>query len=164
MKRSIIFVTAICLLFTSIGCNPPAHDNFGLIFKYGVTAGNVLNTFEGTYTKDMVIDPPIRVSLSLTEEELDTIYQKMLEIDFFNYPDEFSVTPTEGLVGIVTPHTSYYFKVIYDSKVKELWWDDEITNPDTKADKLRELIELIKGIIHSKEEYKKLPEPKGGYV
>ena len=56
----------------------------------------ILDTFKGTYTKDMVMDPSITVPLSLSEEEMDRIYQKMVEIDFFNYPDKFSVSVPPG--------------------------------------------------------------------
>ena len=150
-----------------VGCSPSpsAQSDFNLIFKYGVGAKNELNTFEGTYTRDMISDPSITVPLSLTEEEQDRIYKKMVEIDFFDYPEEFSVSITAGeRVGIVTPHSSYYFEVEYDSKIKTLWWEDNIINEDEKADKLRELIQLIKDIIESKDEYQKLPEPKSGYM
>jgi len=88
----------------------------------------------------------------------------MLEIDFFNYPDNFSVSVPPGEPsGIVTPYASYYFKVEYNSQVKELRWGDEITNPDEKAERLRELIALIRSIVESKEEYRKLPEPTTAY-
>ena len=138
--------------------------DFNLIFKYGVTARNELNTFEGTYTKDMIMDPSITVELSLTEEELDRIYQKMLEIDFFDYPDAFSVPVAPSrLTKLRIPYISYYFKVEYNSSIKELRWEDEIQNENEEADKLRELIRLIKDIIESKEEYQKLPAPTSGY-
>jgi hypothetical protein len=144
---------------------PPRESNFNLIFKYGIFAKNELNTFNGTYTKDMVSDPSITVELSLTEEELDSIYEKMIEIDFFNYPDKFSIVPSPNdLVRMVTPYSSYYFKVQYDSRIKELRWEDEILNPDIQADKLMELINLIRDIIESKDEYKELPEPTSGYL
>jgi len=87
-----------------------------------------------------------------------------MEIDFFNYPDEFKVNVTGDIIGMVTPFSRYYFKVEYASGIKELEWEDEITNPDVKADKLRELINLIKSIIVSKAEYQALPEPSGGYL
>ena len=157
----------MAVLFGTVGCvtPPPEESKFNLIFYYGVGANNGLNTFEGTYTKDMIMDPPITVNLSLSEEELDSIYRKMVEIDFFDYPDEFSVSvPSGEAIGMVTPHSSYYFKVEYDSKVKELRWEDKITNEDEKANKLRELIKLIRDIVESKEEYKELPEPRSGYV
>jgi len=154
-------------LLGAMGCDKqtPAESGFNMIFKYGVGANNVLDTFEGTYTRDMVLDPSITIELTLTEAEKESIYQKMLEIDFFNYPDKFSVSVPPGeSTGIITPHLSYYFKVAYDSQTKELWWADEITNPDENADRLRELIMFIRGIIEPKEEYKKLPEPTSAYM
>ena len=170
MKKGIILIAALALVacFTTVtGCDEQESEesNFNLEFKYGVMAGNILDTFKGTYTKDMVTDPPITVELSLSEEEKETIYQKMVEIDFFNYPDEFTVdVPPDEFIGIMTPYNSYYFKVEYNSQIKELWWEDEITNPDEKADKLRELVLLIRNIVESKEEYKALPEPTSGYL
>ena len=161
---SLIFVA---LIFGLMGCNahPPPQTGFNLIFKYGVGAKNELNTFEGTYTRDMVQDPSITVDLSLSQEELDMIYQKMIEIDFFDYPDKFSVPISpDGMVTSVTPYSSYYFKVEYDSKVKDLRWEAEIINKNEQADKLRELIKLIRDIIESREEYKKLPQPTSGYM
>jgi hypothetical protein len=143
----------------------PVKSNFNFIFKYGIGARNELDTFKGTYIKDMIIDASITVKLSLSEEEMERIYQKMMEIDFFSYLDRFKLAiPAGEPTGIVTPYSTYYFKVEHDSQYKELWWGDEITNPDEKADKLRELITLIRNIIESKEEYKKLPEPRSGYL
>lgn len=171
MKRrwSIMIVLALmAALSGTAGCiapSPPSPSTFNLIFKYGVGAKNELNTSQGTYTKDMVMDPSITVNLSLSKEELDRIYQKMIEINFFGYPDEFSVSVSPGQsVGMVTPYCSYYFRIEYDSKVKELRWEDNIINEDKKAEKLRELITLIRDIIESKEEYKQLPPPRGGYI
>ena len=170
MRKSWLIIAGLVLvavLLGTAGCNTPASGEsaFSLIFRYGVTARNELNTFEGTFTKDMVSDPSITVDLSLSEEEMDSIYQKMVEIDFFDYPDEFSVpTHPDGLVHIVTPYSSYYFKVKYGSKIKELWWEDEIKNENVEADRLRELIKLIRDIIESKEEYQKLPKPTSGYL
>ena len=142
-----------------------SESNFNLIFKYGVFAKNELNTFKGTYTRDVVMDPPITVGLSLSIDELNRICQKMIEINFFDYPDDFSDrTPTGEVIGMTTPGSSFYFKAEYNSKVKELQWVDNIYNKDEKAEKLRGLIVLIISTIEYREEYKKLPPPRGGYI
>ena len=113
----------------------------------------------------MVQGPPARTELLLSGEEKDKIYQKMVEIDFFHYPDEFSISVAPGEpVTIVTPYASYYFKVEYNSGIKELWWEDEIVREDEKADRLRELIQFIRDIVESKEEYQELPEPRSAYL
>ncbi len=150
----------------------PGESNFDLIFEYGVGAKNKLDTFKETYTKDMVVDPSITMDLYLSKNELDRIYQKMVEINFFDYHDNFSVSVSPGEAWMLTPYSSYYFKVKHDSKIKELWWDDNkfwmeggnLTYKDEKAEKLKELIELIRNIIESKEEYTKLPTPRGAYI
>jgi hypothetical protein len=170
MKKALLLIA--CLILSSMflsatSCEKQSskESEFNFIFKYGVMARNELNTYKGTYAKDMVIGLPVTIELPLTAEEMDSIYQKMVEIDFFNYPDEFTVTVPQGEnIGMVTPHTSYYFKVEYESGIKELKWEDKITNPDEKADRLRGLINFIRNIIESKGEYKNLPEPKSGYL
>jgi hypothetical protein len=170
MRKSWLIIASLAsvvALSAMLGCTAPepGESNFNLIFRYGIGANNELNTFDGTYTKDMILDPSITVNLSLSEEELESIYQKMVEIDFFGYPDEFSVSVPPGETAWTrTPHSSYYFKVEHESKIKELWWKDEIRNNDEKADKLRGLTKLISDIIESKEEYKELPPPRGGYI
>ena len=130
-----------------------------------MSGGNTLDTFHGTYTKDMILDPAITIDMVLTAEEMDSIYQKMVEIDFFNYPDKFSVDVADNETKTeVTPYPTYFFKVEYSGKTKELLWHDKYVNSDAQADKLKELINLIKSIIESKAEYQALPEPSGGYL
>jgi hypothetical protein len=170
MKKAwliIAVLTLIAMLPAMTGCDKQTTEKsgFNLIFKYGVTAKNELDTFKETYTKDMIADPSITIKLPLSEEEMNRIYQKMVEIDFFSYPEAFKVTvPAGELTSMVTPFSSYHFTVEYNSQIKKLSWADDVTNSDEKAAKLRELIKLIKSIIESREEYKKLPEPKSGYL
>lgn len=170
MKKGWIIALVLALLATLStfpGCaDLKAGDSgFNFIFRYGVGARNELNTYKGTYTKDMINAAPITVVFPLTAEEMAQIRQKMEEIDFFSYPDEFTVSvPPEGTVTRVTPNDSYSFKVAYGAQVKELKWDAAILNRDERADKLKELIKLITGIIESKPAYRGLPPPKGGYL
>lgn len=137
----------------------PLPSDFKLIFKYGVEGRNILDTFNGKFTKDMVVDPPIIIDLSLTKEEKQIIYNKMKEIDIFSYPQTFD--PVSNMQ--VTPYQSYYFKVIANNITKEIEWDDKHASGDDRAIKLRELIDIIKVMIYDKDEYKKLPQPRGGY-
>ena len=139
-------------------------NNINMIFKYGVGAKNILNTFDCTYEKDMILDPSITTSLHLESEELDSIYQKMQQIDFFNYPDTFNVKFTGDVIGERAPFPTFDFFVETETIQKRLYWEDKITNPDQKADKLGEVVRFIIGIIISKEVYKELPPAKGGYI
>ena len=138
--------------------NPPAGEptNFNLIFKYGVGAKNELNTFDQTYTRDMVMDPSVTVKMSLSNNELNGIYQKINDLKLFNESTE----PIDGNM-MVTPCSSYYLKVQINSEQKELSWN----NCRGKiSDKFQQFSNYIIQIIESKEEYKKLPTPRGGYL
>ncbi len=164
MKKALLLLVISSLLLIITGCADVAKSDFNFTFKYGITARNILDTFHGTFTKDMISAPSITIDLPLSDKEMDSIYQKMVEIDFFNYPDEFKVNVTGDVIGTVTPYPSYYFYVEHPAGGKVLRWEDEITNPDVKADKLRELIVFIRGIIESRAEYQALPKPSGGYL
>jgi YVTN family beta-propeller protein len=151
---------------TSICINKSSSSQFKMIFKDGYDdTGDILDTFNGTYTRDMISCTDVTVDLTLTPEELNTIYQKMNDINFFNYPDNFFVATNT----LESPHPSYYFKVEYDGKIKELSWEDYGGFPSQKPDQdkvnnLHGLIRLIEGIIKSKDAYKNLPKPCGGIL
>jgi hypothetical protein len=140
-------------------------SNFDLVFQYGVAAyvpggGNILNTFKGTYTRDMVKDPAFTASMTLTDSEKDTIYQKMKDIGWFDYPTYFRPPG----IGFLTPAPGYYFRVKYGSSYKQLFWQDNNLASSQQAVDLRDLIRVMTTIIESKQEYKDLPAPKWLYL
>jgi hypothetical protein len=157
---------------------PPSstrQSNFSLIFRYGpgwendgsAISGtyNEMNTLTGTYTKDMISAGTVKVNIFLSSGELNHIFSKMLEIEFYNYPSTFSINLPQGTTTtIVTPSEKYYFSVTNGSETQELYWDDKIRNEDIQANKLRSLILLIKNIIAAKDAYRALPPASGGYV
>ncbi len=137
-----------------------------LVFKYGVDGKNVLDTYRGIYTKDMVVDPPKTVRMCLLEEDLERIYEKMVEIGFFDsYPGRLYERVEREVVGECTPYSTFYFRVQCGDSVKELRWSDRFDYSGNEgAEDLMELIRLIIEIIEATPEYKKLPEPRAGYA
>ena len=126
---------------------------------------NVLDTFENTFTLDMVKDPAVTVNLFLTQADMAVIHQKMKEIDFFNYPSNFNDRIPPGQpTGNVVPPVVYYFKVKDGAVVKEVTWNAGILYQDKKADDFESLSQLIQKIIASKDEYKRLPKPTSVYL
>ncbi len=135
--------------------------DFEFSVKYGVGNKNILNTFEDTFTKDMVVDPPITINLALSQEEMKTIYDEMRRINILDYPTRFN--PDRNIAEV--PHPSYYLKIRFNGEVKEIYWKKGIASEVDEAIKLKELIDwyIRDEIIQSRLEYKKLPEPRGGY-
>lgn len=124
-------------------------DQFKLIFEHN---GDKLDTFDGTFTKNMFSQGSIAIKLFLSKEELDRIYQEMVEIDFFNYPKIDNAKDCYA----THPGQSFYIKAENPSGVvKELRLGGR-----PKDVKLQELISLIEGIVYSKKEVKELPRPR----
>lgn len=160
MKKIIpILIITIVVLFLG-GCNYKIVKDpvtiFNLIFRYGVGAKNELDTFNQTYTKDMVMDPSVTVKFKLTDNELIDIYRKINDLKLFDENEK----PTGGNL-FVTPCSSYYLKTQTGSVQQELSWD----NCRGKiSDKFQQFTDYLITIIESKEEYKALPTPNGGYL
>ena len=161
MPIVVTLVYVVSMLFVGFVWNPlylPQGD-FNLDFKFGVGAINELNTFRGTFTKDMIIDESITIRLTLSKQELSQIYGKMIEIDFFNLPETF---PQSNITK--TPFDSYYIKVQNGTRTKEVSWNTNMSLDVNIDENLHELTELIGSIIEQKLEYKILPPARGGYL
>lgn len=135
----------------SVGRASP--DDFAFIFEYGSCWSSRLDTFAGTYSREEVLhNPAVTIELVLTPDELDTIYRKMEQIGFFQYPEQFAVRVPQGrLAAMVEPASKYHFQVRSDGATKEVRWHDNIvgyTSPE--ADRLRELIRIIEHIIQTR--------------
>lgn len=141
--------------------------DFSFTFKYGVRnepggPRNILNTSEQTFTKDMVSGSDVTTKLSLTNDEQKQILQKILSINLFDLPNNFS----DDQPSCKTPYSSYDLTVVYGSTTKHLSWIDHTgcNNENPTIQKLNELNKLIISIIEQKQEFKNLPSARGGYL
>jgi hypothetical protein len=162
---AVLFISAMVVLaYVLLTNNVPKYDSsqnvINIIFKYGVTAKNELNTFEGTYTKDLIMGNTTTTSLVLSQEELSQIQQRMVDIDFFNYPENFPKNPHYGQ----DPQENYYIKVQGNSTVKEVSWNTNSLIDGNIQENLQQLANYITNMIEQKPEYKALPRAIGGYL
>ncbi|MGA9365225.1 MAG: hypothetical protein WBW16_12740 [Bacteroidota bacterium] len=163
MKRILLFLALLSLSCSDSGLSPESRD-FNLKLRYGIAARNELNTFQNSYTKDLIIDGTVTAPFVLSDAEFEQIKSKMIEIDFFSYPATFTLVRTDTIVVSFEPHPTYDFEVKYNSSIKRLCWDDGIITNDQRATRLREFIRLIQNIVEAKPEYRQLPPARGGYA
>ena len=139
-------------------------DNFFFVFvdySCGAVPVNVLDTKSSTLVHTPLDETvAVTISLRLTDDELASIYKKAISIGFFDYPSTF-VIPDDQVLGYMAPAFSYQLSMTNGEMTNSVsWTDDTMTKPTyTKADELRELIQLIEEIIRSHPEYKQLPGP-----
>jgi hypothetical protein len=135
-------------------------SDFNFVYSFGVgPVKNVLDTANGKFTKDMIMDPSITTDLFLSAADMSDIYSNMKSINILNYPDIFN--PESNMSQ--TPFETYSLKIIFNGKEKDIYWEDEHDSQTGEAIKLRELFNKISKIIYAKDEYKRLPQARGGY-
>lgn len=138
--------------------------NFKL-FQYKLNK-NILNTLEDTYKKDLILAGTVKTKLKLTEEEMNKIEKFILKEKILDYSEEI-----KSRINRFTPNFVSNLTIYREGKKKTIRWrpfaecmgglEDE-TMEQVKT--LNDFEELVTKIIKSKEEYKKLPERKGGYL
>jgi hypothetical protein len=147
------------------GYPPEPGSDFGFRLESGACFTDVLDTFKGTFTKDLISDPPITIPLRLSGAQMQAVYAKMMEIAFFDYPDVFAIpTPRFNQPWLIqTPAERYHIVVRSGGTTKTLDWKDEIVKPSSlEADNLRALFKMIEAMISGSPEYKQLPARSGG--
>ena len=87
MKRFLFLLVVLCLCActpsTSAVHLPYPDQNFAFVFEFGSCNRDILDTFNSTFTKDMIIDPAITIPFQLSDSQTTEIYEKMVEIVFF---------------------------------------------------------------------------------
>ncbi|RSD28703.1 hypothetical protein [Mesobacillus subterraneus] len=139
-------------------------DDFQFSLKYGVQALNEIDTFNHTYTKDLIMDGTITTDLELTKDNLQAIYQGMKEIEIVDTVKNAKYEGPFGEEVHVEPLGEYQLKLQLNGEKHNLSWTENIYDEDTR----NELAEFVyrflhEGIIMKKEEYKALPQASGGY-
>ncbi len=136
--------------------SPPAKRPRDFAFRIGFNpyAGDVLDTFADTLKRDLV-DHYIKVPFHLSSEQLDTIYQKMLAIDLFNYRN----VQTVGELRRTRCMKVFDIKVRLDSVTRYIGTIPCSGQYKQNVLAVGDFIHLISRMMHSSEEYRKLPKP-----
>ncbi|MFA5855579.1 MAG: hypothetical protein WC846_04905 [Candidatus Gracilibacteria bacterium] len=125
------------------------ESNF--IFSYGVGGKNEINTVQGTFTKDMIVEASIQISLDLSDEEIQSVLDKIEELNL-------KEDPIRDSVYVVSPCESYSLDLTFSSLNTSMEWDCENMSEDRM-----EFVNFMMKLIDSQEEIKALPEPQAGY-
>jgi len=160
------------ILVTLEATSIPA-PNFRFVYEIGHDSflqPNSIDSARGTYTKDMVEEPPRTFNLRLTDGELDQIEKKLDDIDFWNsqkYPPVFTMPNPSSLGCSSTGRQPIYLFVVRGGITKELTWMDQDSicgAPNPAGADLRSFMKLMRDILDAKPEYRNLPKPRGMYI
>lgn len=117
--------------------------DFGFTAAYGVGAKNIIDTFEGTFIKD-VVDPPNpnpTAELRLTGKELASLYGGLMDLGILDYPSVFSPELEDHSSSMtslyVSTHSSYRLTIRAAGVEKSIRWEDQSLSASPRANALR---------------------------
>jgi len=163
MKRMFILILSLIILL--IGCGQAGPDmpeempeDFDFSVRFGITARNEINTFEDRVTKDLIANGTATAQLSLTEDEMKGVYERMKKIRILR---DLRLEARDGCLQV--PYEEEYWTIQIDGEIREYYWTQEKCTLTKDAQQLRELRQTIFNIVKQKSAYQELPEAVGGY-
>jgi hypothetical protein len=165
MKFSIIICIFTILSSVILGCSTEVSvktiqdmpEDFDFILSYGTYGKQKIDTFKDVVVKDLVEDGVFEANISLTEEEMKQIHHEMVKINVMGELDL-----EEDKECNVEPPSISVWEIHMDGNTKSFSYQSYCDYPED-ALKLLKLEEYIHNIVSTKEEYKELPESRGGY-
>ncbi len=145
-------------------------ENFGFTAAFGVGANNLIDTFDGTFTKDIIAAPKPNptIALRLTRKEMASLYENLVDIGILDYPSDFRPdAQQEAKTGIYRwsePHLTYVLRVRAAGCDKYIFWEDGSRSTTPQANALRGWFDRLKQMIEAKPEYKAMPPTERGYL
>jgi len=160
-----IFIINLTIIFFIAGCTSPtdiketAHNEQFVKIQLQYSFADELNTFEGVFTKDLVMDGSITVEFWLSTEDQESIKAIADQLSFFNLPKIISAMPN----AVITPDPSPdRLRIQIGNRDNTVVWSypNDLENKNFKS--VIELSTFIMSIVHNNEIYKTLPEARGG--
>ena len=133
-------------------------NDFNFSVSFGIGKKNEINTFNGTVTKDLITDGTKTISLMFSKEEMQAIYEKMKEIKIHE-PKEF--IPKKGCHKEPFEEDEWTIQIRGKTITLSISW--EYCDQTEDATKFLNLRNYIFNLVKSKDAYKSLPNPSGGY-
>ncbi|WYT59311.1 hypothetical protein MHH28_09860 [Paenibacillus sp. FSL K6-1217] len=137
----------------------PADFDFLVRYWYGEVTKNEINTYENTVVKDLIVNGTATADITLTEDEMRSIYERMRDIRIMG---KLELVPLKQSCAVV-PYEEDSWRITVNGFTRNESWSGENCELTEDAEQLRELRTFIAEIVAGKEEYQALPEAEGGY-
>jgi hypothetical protein len=143
------------------GVGTKLPSNFGFVYETGY--GEKIDTFSGTVTKDLVSEPDRTIRLRLSKRELRKVYEAMVQHGLFAVAEPH---PAYRPNCSQDPHTTHRFEITAGDVVRQFSWSDEWCPGGMESEwgPLYRVLGVIRSIVESRAEYRRLPDPKAVYL
>ena len=156
------------LLLTACGNRMPegVPQDFAVYYADWINENqpDIFDTYEGYIQKDLIMDGTAKTDYTPSEEEITAIYDKIVELKLWTMPND-----VRSDIELIQPMTYMEIRFTADGKTYEILADTTVFhgyNEDIEpedAEKVGEFCIFMQKLMMETEEYKSLPESRGGY-
>jgi hypothetical protein len=137
----------------------PDQQWIKVYFKFG--HADQVDTFDGTITKDLILNGTCTVPFGFKDSEQDSILRALTDSRFFDLPDTLYPIPNLRISSDPGPQV---LRVEYQGKTKSLVWSYVLDHSDPRTQIVYDLWVRLGTMVRSTDTYILLPPAEGGYI
>lgn len=152
--------------------NADTSDDFNFSINFGTYGKNCIDTYNSTFTKDLVSDGTETIDFVIPADKMQEFYMAFEEYKISELPDDINIAAKSSMgksqTMIASFNRNYSITYTYKEKTRTIRcndsgpWDAENGPPDTR-NRLVDFVSLIEEYIYSTEEYQNMSPSVGGY-
>ena len=144
-------------------------DDFNFTIHFGIDGKNCIDTYNHTFTKDLIAKGTATIDFVIPADEMREIYRAFVEYQIAGLPYNMNIKPViGGLYSSYEPAPTYAITCTCDQVTKTVICDDggpwdAVSGPPDTRDRLVSFIKIVEDYIYSTPDYQNMPPSEGGY-
>ena len=179
MKKTFIilslFLTLIALLSGCVKSGDPGKlempDDFAFSLSFGFEGKNNIDTYNGTFTKDLVSAGTETISFLIPSDEMKKIFESFVSNNIAGLPDDINVEAQASMGDTASSQTpAEFFTLTYTCNQETRTivcndggpWDGR-KGPTDSRNRLVTFVDYVREYVFSSDEYKEMSPQVGAY-
>ena len=174
MRKTAMVLFAVCMLVGLAYRNASIEmpDNFGFSIDFGTYGKNNIDTYNNTFTKDLISAGTKTIHFTIPADKMREIFEAFIEHRIYELPNDINAE-VELVIGerytSWEPSERYSLTYTFNNETRTIvcedggpWYAD--SGPPDSRDRLVAFVAFISEYILNTNEYRRMPHAVGGYM